>query len=132
MLLFNIGTLEPVVNPMAKNLPTPGRYYSEIVDVTTEIVVSLEGTEDFCLVLQHRLLGVDSGTEHNFVETYNTLKSNARINSLQEYLVEHGYDTTCDHLLVGIRELVDITYEYLGGFCYPMIYRRTFIGKVKD
>ena len=132
MLLLNTGTLEPVVNPMAKNLPTPGKYYSEIVDVTTEIVESLEGTEDFCLVIQYRLLGVDSGTEYAFKETYNTLKTNSRINSLHEYLVKYGYDTTCDHLLVGIREVIDITYEYLGGFAYPMIYSRTFIGKVKE
>ena len=132
MLLFNIGSFDPIVDPMAKNIPTPGRYYSKIVDVTTEIVEFLEGTEDFCLVLQYRLFEVDSGTEHDFVETYNTLKSNARINSLQEYLMEHGYDITCDHLLIGIREIVEITYDYLGGFAYPMIYSRAFIGKVKD
>ena len=132
MLLLSIGTLKPVVNPMANNLPTPGRYISEITDVETVIVKSLNGTEDFCYVIYYNLICIDDGSKFSFKETYNTLKSNPRINSLNEYLMEHGYDTTCDYLLVGIRELVSITYEYLGGFAYPMIYSRTFIGKSAD
>lgn len=132
MLLLNTGTLKPVVNPMAKNLPTPGRYISEITDVETVIVKSLNGTEDFCYVISYNLINIEDGSKHSFKETYNTLKSNPRIHRLNEYLMEHGYDTTCDHLLVGIRELVSITYEYIGGFAYPMICKRKFIGKSAD
>lgn len=130
MLLFNIGTLEPVVNPMAKNLPTPGGYYSEIVDVTTEIVESLDGTEDFCYVIEYHMTRMADGVEYDFKETYNILKSNPRIYQLDLYLKEHGYDTTSDQQLVGLREQVELTYEYLGGFGYPMICKRKFIGKV--
>lgn len=132
MLLINIGTLDPVVNPMIKNLPTPGRYISEIVDVVTAIVESLEGTEDFCYVVEYHLTRVDDGVDYSFTETYNVLKSNPRFFQFNEYLKDHGYDTTCDYLLIGIREQVELTYEYLGGFAYPMICNRTFIGKVKE
>ena len=128
MLLLNVGTLEPVVSPMAKNLPIIGEYYSEITDVVTETVGDLNDAEDFCLVIEYHMRHIYSDREFDFKETYTLLKTNPRINEFDMYLKEHGLDTTMDSELIGIREKIKITYEYLGGFAYPLIYDRIFMG----
>ena len=128
MLLLNTGNLEPVVSPMEKNLPIIGEYYSEITDVVTEVVGDLNDAEDFCLVVEYHLRHIYSDREFDFKETFTLLKSNPRINAFATYLREHGLDTTMDADLIGVREKIKITYEYLGGFAYPIIYDRIFIG----
>lgn len=128
MLLLNVGTLEPVVSPMAKNLPIIGEYYSEITDVVTEVVGGLNDAEDFCLVIGYHLRHIYTDCEFDFKETFTLLKSNPRINTFDMYLKEHGLDTTMDADLIGVREKIKITYEYLGGFAYPIIYDRIFMG----
>lgn len=128
MLLLNVSTLKPVVSPTVKNLPIIGEYYSKITDVVTEVVGDLNDAEDFCLVIKYRLRHIYSDREFDFKETFALLKSNPRINAFDTYLKEHGLDTTMDVDLIGVREKFKITYEYLGGFAYPIIYDRIFMG----
>ena len=132
MLLLNYESLEPVVKPKLSDFPPVGSYFSKIVEVHTEIVISLDNSEGFCLTISYRLTNISTGDQYDFIETYCLLKANPRICEFEAYLNEYGFDTSMDDDLIGIYEQVEITHEFLGGFAYPMICKRRFISQLSD
>ena len=128
MLLLYSTDLSPIVNPVGCDLPVIGRYISKIVDAFVAVVFSFDGTKDLCLVIDYYLTSEDGGEEYDFRETYCLQKGNHRIENFDIYLMEHGFDVSMEEDLIGICEEIEITYEFLGGFAYPLVCKREFIG----
>jgi hypothetical protein len=120
------------MNPKGKRLPPAGRYYSKIKEATTEFVEFLDEIEGLCLVISYHLISVDCGKEYDFTETYYIAQSNLRIMALNDYLVSYGFDISMEEDLADIQELVEVTYEFLGCWAYPIICKREFLGKLPE
>ena len=109
--------------------PTPGLYYSIIEDAYTAIISPFyKATEDSCFVVKYKLINAETLEKSEFVETYYTYKSDPRGDKFFSYLHKHfpvPYGE--DEAIIGLREKLEISWDILGGYAYPVIARRWFI-----
>ena len=121
-------TGEPIV-PENTKIPTPGRYYSVIIDAYTAVIFPFyKKEEDSCFVVKYRLVDVNTLEESEFTETYFPYGSDPRGDKFFSYLNKHftvPYGE--DEALIGLREKLELNWDILGGFAYPVVSRRWFI-----
>ena len=121
-------TGEAIVHENA-NIPTPGLYYSIIEDAYTAVIVPFyKKEEDTCFVVKYKLVDVNTLEESEFTETYFLYGSNSRGDKFFSYLNKHftvPYEE--DEALIGLREKLELKWDVIGGFAYPVVSRRWFI-----
>ena len=121
-------TGESIVYENAK-IPTPGLYYSIIEDAYTAVIVPFyKKEEDSCFVVKYKLVDVNTLEESEFTETYFPYGSDPRGDKFFSYLNKHftvPYGE--DEALIGLREKLELNWDILGGFAYPIVSRRWFI-----
>ena len=109
--------------------PQPGIYYSIIEDAYTAIILPFyKAEEDSCFVVRYKLISVDTLEESEFIETFYTYNSNPRGDQFFSYLHTHfpvPYGE--DEAIIGLREKLQISWDILGGYAYPVVARRWFI-----
>ncbi|MBQ1196940.1 MAG: hypothetical protein IIX44_11915 [Clostridia bacterium] len=125
--VFDRFTSNPIVQ-LCYSLPAPGLYHSVVTDAYTAIIHPFYGNEDTCLVVEYKLVNVSTLEEYIFKETYYPYRSNPRSVKFFSYLCKHfsvHYDE--DEAIIGLREKVEINWDVLGGYAYPVVARRWFI-----
>lgn len=109
--------------------PTPGIYYSIIEDAYTAVINPFyKKEEDTCFVVKYKLVDINTLEESVFIETYFPYGSDPRGDKFFSYLNKHftvPYGE--DEALIGLREKLEINWDILGGFAYPIVSRRWFI-----
>lgn len=112
-----------------QHLPTPGMYYSVITGARMAVIAPFHTKEeDTCFVVNYRLVNVESFEEITFTETYFPYLSNPRSDRFFSYLhtcfpIPYGEDEA----IIGTQEKVQINWDILGGFAYPVISNRWLI-----
>ena len=125
--LLNVNTGAPLITN-DEILPLPGVYYSIVVDAHTAVIPPLYNDEDACFVIEYKLVSVDTLEECTFAETYYPYRSNPRSSKFFSYLRKHfcvPYGE--DEAIIGLLEMVEINWDVVGGYAYPVVARRKFI-----
>lgn len=122
--LKNHYTNTPIINPFAK-IPPLGEYYSLLLDCN---IVPLDGVRS-CLVLDHKLINCVTLEPYFFTETYYCDGSNPKTNDFFDYLKREGITYELEEQLIGTREKLTISLDYLGGIEYPIVGKRELIAK---
>ena len=121
-------TGKPIV-PENQRIPTPGIYYSIVEDAYTQVIVPFyKKEEDSCFVVKYSLVNVKTHEVFEFTETYYPYGSDPRGNKFFSYISKHftvPYGE--DEALIGLSEKLEINWDVLGGFAYPIVSRRWFI-----
>lgn len=126
--VFDAYTGNPLV-ASTHPLPTPSMYYSVITDARMAVIVPFYAKDyDTCFVVKYRLINVESFEEITFTETYFPYLSNPRSDQFFSYLhkcfpVQYGEGEA----IIGTQEKVQINWDVLGGFAYPVISQRWLI-----
>ena len=126
-IVLDYFTGDPIVQE-SRNLPTPGLYYSIIENAYMAIISPFYKNEDTCFVVKYKLVSIGSLEECEFIETYYPYRSTPRSDQFFSYLREHfpiPYGE--DEAIIGLREKLEINWEALGGYAYPVVARRWFI-----
>lgn len=124
---FDYFTGEPVIKKDI-DFPLPGLYYSIITDAYMAIISPFYKKEDTCFVVKYKLISVSSLEESEFIETYYPYRSSPRSDQFFSYLHKHftvPYEE--DEALIGLREKLELNWDVLGGYAYPIVARRWFI-----
>lgn len=126
--ILDYFTGESIIHENAK-IPTPGLYYSIIEDAYTAVIVPFyKKEEDTCFVVKYKLVDVNTLEESEFTETYFPYGNDPRGDRFFSYLHKHftvPYGE--DEALIGLREKLELNWDILGGFAYPIVSRRWFI-----
>ena len=126
--IFDYFTGEPLIK-RGIDTPSPGLYYSIITDAYMAIISPFyKKEEDSCFVVKYKLVDVNTLEESEFTETYFPDGSDPRGDMFFSYLNKHftvPYGE--DEALIGLREKLEINWDVLGGYAYPVVARRWFI-----
>ena len=110
----------------AKNLPCPGVYRAIISGIQTRAINPLTQNEEFCLIVEYKLMNIKTHDFLDFTETYSVYKGNPRIADFEAFLSYHGCDLTSDDDIIGITADVEVVNEYIGGYIHPIISYRQY------
>lgn len=127
IIVLDRFTDNPIVQANHK-LPLPGLYYSIIEDAYMAIITPFYKDEDTCFVVKYKLVHAETLEESTLTETYYPYRNGQRSSNFFNYLAKHfsaRYNE--DEAIIGLREKVEINWDVLGGFAYPIISRRWFI-----
>lgn len=128
IIVLDRFTGDPIVQESPK-LPKPGVYYSIIEDAYTAVINPFyKKEEDSCFVVKYKLVSVNTLEEFEFTETYYPYGSDPRGNQFFSYISKHftvPYGE--DEALIGLREKLELNWDVLGGFAYPIVSRRWFL-----
>ena len=113
--------------PQDVNYPLPGTYWSIITDARTTVISPFYKDHDLCYVVEYRLVNVETLETCYFVETYYPYGSNPRSDKFFSYIKKHLPFHEQDEEIIGTREKVEINWDVLGGYAYPVISKRSFI-----
>ena len=106
-------------------LPPVGEYYSVVVDfnyVPVDEILS-------CFVLKYKLADCTTLNTYYFTEVYYCGGHNPKTKDLCNYFRKHGIEYMYKEQLVGLKEKVFVSLDYLGGMEHPIIGDRTLIAK---
>ena len=110
------------------DIPNPGVYYSIITDACMAIISPFYKKEDTCFVVKYKLVSVSSLEESEFIETYYPYRSSPRSHQFFSYLHKHfSVPYGEDEAIIGLREKLEINWDVLGGYAYPVVSHRWFI-----
>jgi hypothetical protein len=128
IIVLDRFTGDPIVQESPK-LPTPGIYYSVIEDAYTAVINPFyKEEEDSCFVVKYKLVNVNTLEDYEFTETYYPYGSDPRGNKFFSYISKHctvPYGE--DEAVIGLREKLELNWDVLGGFAYPIVSRRWFL-----
>ena len=106
-------------------LPPAGEYYSIVVDFNYVPVDETLG----CFVFKYKLADCTTLNTYNFTEAYYCGGHNPKTKDLCNYFIKHGIEYKYKNQLVGLREKVFVSLDYLGSMEHPIICDRTLIAK---
>ena len=127
MKVFDYFTGESIV-PEDIKYPEPGLYYSIVTDARMAVISPFYKKEDTCFVVDYKLIDVKTLEVCTFTETYCPYGHDPRGDKFFSYLDKHftvPYGE--DEAIIGLREKVEISWDILGGYAYPVVARRWFI-----
>ena len=127
MTIFDSYTGDYVVQNNSK-LPTPGTYLSVITDAYGMGITPSFKKNDGCFLVKYKLLSEKDFSESTFEETYYPDVSNSRGDEFFAYLNKHFPYVGESDAYIGTREKLEIGLDILGGFAYPVVNKREFIG----
>lgn len=104
-----------------ETLPPPGKYYALITGVDTCLIAGFEGVPKKCLVVSYKLASVDTLEVYALSETYFLDEKNARSEDFLAFLQTHGLNFTSECEMIGLKATVEVTYDFLAGYVYPII-----------
>ena len=122
--LLDYCTGKPIID-LTEELPPLGEYYSKIIDCEYIPLDKVLG----CIVLKYKLVNTVSLDVYNFSEAYYCGSSTPKTDALYDYLKHNGIVYELEEQLIGMREKVTITLDYLGGMEHPIVGKRTLIAK---
>ena len=122
--LRNYYSGEPIVD-LAEELPPLGEYYSNVIDCEYIPLDEVLG----CLVFKYKIVHCTTLDTYYFTEVYYCGGCNPKTESLSKYLSDYGIDYELEEQLIGMREKITISLDYLGGMEHPIIGARSLIAK---
>ena len=122
--LLDYYTGKPIVD-LTEDLPPLGEYYSKIIDCEYIPLDEVLG----CIVIKYKLVNTISLDGYNFTEAYYCGASTPKTDAFYDYLEANGIVYELEEQLIGMREKVTITLDYLGGIEHPTVGKRTLIAK---
>ena len=116
----------PIISTEGK-LPSPGVYYSKVIDSYTTIINPFYKDEDTCFIIKYKLVNVKTLEESIFVESYYPYRVTHRTKKFFDYLNKHFPYVNEDEAYVGTLEKLKIDFDVIGGIVYPVVTHRQFI-----
>ena len=122
--LLDYCTGKPIID-LTEELPPLGEYYSKIIDCEYIPLDEVLG----CIVIRYKLVNTISLDGYNFSEVYCCTTDSPKADAFFDYLKSQGILYELEEELIGMREIVTITLDYLGCMEHPIIGKRTLIAK---
>ena len=110
-------------------VPSAGTYLSSMTSVSLRQVNELPEQISFCLVIEHELVHVETLEKYSFTETFCRFIDNHRSEKFFTYLKNNFPSLEQYDELDGTREKLEITWDIVGGFVYPVVQERTLLAK---
>ena len=118
----------PVVS-FSNAIPPVGSYLSKMATASLCQVNELPEQISLCIIVEHELVNEETLEKYSFTETFCRFIENHRSKEFFSYLRNNFPKLEQYDELEGTRERLNIMWDVVGGFVYPVVHERTLVAK---